>query len=170
MAGRCTGRLAAGAGELRRCWRAAGVAFGGPSRTGTCGAAVPRKPRDRRYGLCRAPSHAAAAREGARRAGRRAALGLDRARAPLWGLVRAAQSEHPGRLALLDIDTAVSEQAWHGALGCEEPQLGLRQDKLCAPRLARPGPDQLLVPEGGAPWSVQISTRGSLDNLVVTST
>src|SRR5262249_48222814 len=30
---------------------------------------------------------------------------LDLARAPLWGLVRSAHSEHPGRLALLDIDT-----------------------------------------------------------------
>src|SRR5205807_5413066 len=96
---------------------------------------------------------------------------LDLARAPLWGLVRSAQSEHPGRLGLLDIDTfPVSEQAWHCALGSEEPQLGLRQDKLCAPRLVRPATNELLVPEGGVPWSVQISTRGSLDNLVVTST
>ena len=85
---------------------------------------------------------------------------LDLARAPLWGLVRSVQSEHPGRLALLDIDASpVPEQAWHGALASQEPQLGLRQDKLCAPRLARPGPDKLLVPEDGAPWSVQISTE-----------
>src|SRR6516165_2873536 len=65
---------------------------------------------------------------------------LDLARAPLWGLVRSAQSEHPGRLALLDLDTLpVSEQAWQCALGSQEPQLGLRQDKLCAPRLVRAG-------------------------------
>jgi acyl transferase domain-containing protein len=96
---------------------------------------------------------------------------LDLARAPLWGLVRAAQTEHPGRLALLDLDTvSVSEQAWQCALGSEEPQLGLRQDKLCAPRLARVGTDELLVPEDGAPWSLQVSSRGSLDNLVLTST
>src|SRR6185369_3365144 len=96
---------------------------------------------------------------------------LDLARAPLWGLVRAAQSEHPGRLALLDIDTLpVSEQVWLCALGSEEPQLGLRQDKLCAPRLVREGADELLVPEDGAPWSLQISSRGSLDNLVLVPT
>src|SRR5262249_54465761 len=96
---------------------------------------------------------------------------LELARAPLWGLVRAAQSEYPGRLALLDIDTfSVSEQAWQCALGSEEPQLGLREDKLYVPRLARSRLDELLVPEDGAPWSVQISTRGSLDNLVLTST
>jgi NAD(P)-dependent dehydrogenase (short-subunit alcohol dehydrogenase family)/acyl carrier protein len=66
---------------------------------------------------------------------------LDLARAPLWGLVRSAQSEHPGRLALLDIDTLpVSEPAWQGALVCEEPQLGLRQERLCAPRLVRAMP------------------------------
>ena len=58
--------------------------------------------------------------------------------APLWGGWRSAQSEHPGRLALLDIDTLpVSEAAWQCALGSEEPQLGLRLDKLCAPRLVR---------------------------------
>jgi len=33
---------------------------------------------------------------------------LHLARAPLWGLVRAAQTEHPGRLALLDLDASVS--------------------------------------------------------------
>src|SRR5215471_9163920 len=66
---------------------------------------------------------------------------LDLARAPLWGLVRCAQSEHPGRLGLLDIDTLpVPEPAWRGALVCEEPQLGLRQDRLCAPRLVRAMP------------------------------
>jgi acyl transferase domain-containing protein len=96
---------------------------------------------------------------------------LDLARAPLWGLVRSAQSEHPGRLTLLDIDTLpVSEPTWQCALGSEEPQLGLRQDKLCAPRLARARADELLVPEDGAPWSLQISSRGSLDNLVLVPT
>ena len=96
---------------------------------------------------------------------------LDLARAPLWGLVRSAQSEHPGRLGLLDIDTlAVSEAAWQVALVSEEPQLGLRQERLCAPRLVRAGTNELLVPEGDAPWSLQISTRGSLDNLVLRPT
>ena len=127
-------------------WRAASVAFAGPSRAGAGGAGVHGKPRacERGHGLCRAPSHAPAAGCVARRAGderlahsrvvvvtRRAVAThagedvLDLARAPLWGLVRAAQSEHPGRLALLDIDTLpVSEQAWQCALGSEEPQLG----------------------------------------------
>ena len=42
---------------------------------------------------------------------------LDLAHAPLWGLVRSAQTEHPGRLGLLDIDTlAVPEPAWQVAL------------------------------------------------------
>ena len=76
---------------------------------------------------------------------------LDLARAPLWGLVRSAQSEHPGRLALLDIDTpAVSEQALQFALGCEEPQLALRQNKLCAPRLVRAGAGAAAPADAGA--------------------
>ena len=73
---------------------------------------------------------------------------------------------HP---VLLLIERAEAELGGVLPLGSDEPQLGLRQDKLCAPRLIRAGTDELLVPEGGAPWSVQISTRGSLDNLVLAS-
>ena len=57
--------------------------------------------------------------------------------APIWGLVRSAQSEHPGRLLLVDLD---DEQASVAALGAalagEEPQLAIRQGRLLAPRLA----------------------------------
>ena len=66
---------------------------------------------------------------------------LDLARAPLWGLVRSAQSEHPGRLGLLDIDTLpVSEPAWQGALAVRGAAAGAAPRRLCAPRLVRAMP------------------------------
>jgi acyl transferase domain-containing protein/NAD(P)-dependent dehydrogenase (short-subunit alcohol dehydrogenase family)/acyl carrier protein len=62
------------------------------------------------------------------------------AAAPLWGLLRSARSEHPGRFALLDADrSAASLAALAGALAAtaEEPQLVLRGGELLVPRLAR---------------------------------
>ena len=87
---------------------------------------------------------------------------LDLAHAPRWGLlarcaVRAPRSPWPARHRYV---CCLAGSRGHGALGCAEPQLGLRQDKLYAPRLARPRPDELpLIPEDGAPWSVRISTQ-----------
>ncbi|MDT0265788.1 type I polyketide synthase [Streptomyces sp. DSM 44915] len=62
----------------------------------------------------------------------------DLANAPLWGLVRAAQAEHPGRFTLLDLDDAPrSAAALPSALATDEPQLALRDGAPLAPRLAR---------------------------------
>ncbi|MEW2119617.1 type I polyketide synthase [Streptomyces sp. NPDC005474] len=62
--------------------------------------------------------------------------------APLWGLVRSAQSEHPGRFLLLDLpddhdtwDSVPAAVAW--AVQQDEPQLALRPDGIHVPRLAR---------------------------------
>jgi NAD(P)-dependent dehydrogenase (short-subunit alcohol dehydrogenase family)/acyl carrier protein len=56
--------------------------------------------------------------------------------AAVWGLVRSAQSESPGRYVLLDVDGAAG---WRSALGQSgsEPQLGWRGGALYAPRLVR---------------------------------
>ena len=58
--------------------------------------------------------------------------------AALWGLIRSAQSEHPGRLILIDSDgSEASEAALAAALSIEdEPQLALREGRPMAPRLA----------------------------------
>jgi acyl transferase domain-containing protein/NADPH:quinone reductase-like Zn-dependent oxidoreductase/short-subunit dehydrogenase/acyl carrier protein len=65
--------------------------------------------------------------------------------APLWGLVRSAQSEHPGQFALLDADTNAPGAWMRATAGSDEPQLALRDGALLAPRLARlnPGADEL---------------------------
>ncbi len=65
----------------------------------------------------------------------------DPAAAAVWGLVRVAQTEHPGRLVLLDVDgSEASEEAIGAALAIgEEPQLALREGSVLVPRLARIG-------------------------------
>jgi acyl transferase domain-containing protein/acyl carrier protein len=62
------------------------------------------------------------------------------AAAPVWGLVRSAQSEHPRRLTLIDLDDdRASWRALPGALGHGEPQVALRRGMAYALRLLRYG-------------------------------
>ncbi|MFF6954661.1 SDR family NAD(P)-dependent oxidoreductase [Streptomyces iakyrus] len=96
--------------------------------------------------------------------------------APLWGLLRSAQSEHPDRIVLIDDDPAdratdsgPDSRAESGsdsgsgsdsvsvadavcrALAAGEPQLAVRGDRLLVPRLTRitpDGPPPALDPEG----------------------
>ncbi|AHH94846.1 short-chain dehydrogenase/reductase SDR [Kutzneria albida DSM 43870] len=63
---------------------------------------------------------------------------VDLAGAAVWGLVRSAQSEHPDRIVLVDLDAEdESAAALPGAVASGEPQLLLRQGKALAARLAR---------------------------------
>ncbi len=58
--------------------------------------------------------------------------------APIWGLVRSAQSEHPGRVRLIDLDDhAESAAAMPAAVLADEPQLAVREGALLAARLTR---------------------------------
>ncbi|HXR31959.1 MAG TPA: type I polyketide synthase, partial [Solirubrobacterales bacterium] len=70
------------------------------------------------------------------------------AMAAVWGLVRSAQSEHPGRFVLVDGDgSSASEQALDAVLGCEDkPQLALREGRALAPRLAAVGAQETTSP------------------------
>ncbi|MFD6247602.1 SDR family NAD(P)-dependent oxidoreductase, partial [Streptomyces roseolus] len=77
------------------------------------------------------------------------------AAAPVWGLVRSAQAEHPGRIVLLDVDTeeaGTDTEVFARALAAGEPQLALRDGRLHAPRLARAtaAPEAAAPPEGDA--------------------
>ncbi|HEY3480658.1 MAG TPA: polyketide synthase dehydratase domain-containing protein, partial [Streptomyces sp.] len=65
------------------------------------------------------------------------------AHSTVWGLVRAAQSENPGRFVLLDTDGSAP------ILTADEPQLAIRGTQLLAPRLAKtqvPGTKRLEGP------------------------
>ncbi|MEU9273277.1 SDR family NAD(P)-dependent oxidoreductase, partial [Streptomyces sp. NPDC048251] len=76
----------------------------------------------------------------------------DPAGAAVWGLVRAAQAEHPDRIILLDIDPAADagvEPVLGPLLASGEPQVAVRGTTLSAPRLVRVGgavPDAVDVP------------------------
>ncbi|HEV7936669.1 MAG TPA: type I polyketide synthase [Solirubrobacteraceae bacterium] len=60
------------------------------------------------------------------------------------GLARSAQSEHPGRLLLIDLDADLDfgQLPWPALLASDEPQLAVREDVVYAPRLT-PFTDQL---------------------------
>ncbi|MFI9274395.1 type I polyketide synthase [Kitasatospora sp. NPDC052896] len=66
----------------------------------------------------------------------------DLAQAAVWGLLRSAQTENPGRFVLLDLDDLPSSRAALGAalgaaLASGEPQLALREGRAYLPRLTR---------------------------------
>ncbi|MET9888207.1 SDR family NAD(P)-dependent oxidoreductase, partial [Streptomyces sp. NPDC006430] len=64
--------------------------------------------------------------------------GVDLAQAPVWGLVRAAQSEHPGRFVLADLDdTEASRQALPAALGSGLTEFAIRAGTVLVPRLVK---------------------------------
>ncbi|WP_152442245.1 type I polyketide synthase, partial [Rhodococcus ruber] len=57
----------------------------------------------------------------------------------MWGLLRAAQSEHPGRFVIADVDaeTAVDDPTVRTALESGKPQIALRGGRVLVPRLRR---------------------------------
>jgi mycoketide-CoA synthase len=92
----------------------------------------------------------------------------DLAGGAVWGLVRSAQSENPGRFALLDTDgKQASLEAFPRALACGEQQMAVREGDVRAPRLVRAGATEsrLTVPAGISEWSLQADGNGSLDGL-----
>ncbi|THA26337.1 SDR family NAD(P)-dependent oxidoreductase [Streptomyces sp. RKND-216] len=85
----------------------------------------------------------------------------DLVHAAVWGLARSAQTEHPGRIVLADLDPsspdrtgAADWRALAAAVESGEDQFALRGDAVLVPRLARtpaPAPDgavRPLDPEG----------------------
>ncbi|WP_051385696.1 type I polyketide synthase [Actinokineospora inagensis] len=67
--------------------------------------------------------------------------------ATTWGMVRAAQSEHPGRFRLVDLDEhADSTRVLRSALAADEPQLAVRAGRVHVPRLA-PATARAAAPE-----------------------
>ncbi|WP_229358004.1 type I polyketide synthase, partial [Streptomyces sp. UNOB3_S3] len=70
------------------------------------------------------------------------------AEAALWGLVRSAQTEHPGRFVLADLDgddrsTAALAPALAAAEAAGESQLAVRAGTVTVPRLVRTAPADL---------------------------
>ena len=88
----------------------------------------------------------------------------DVAVAPAWGLVRSAQSEHPGRFVLFDLDDDGSDQDWAALAGLGEPQLAVRAGQLLAPRLAPAAAPAL---PGRDAWRLGSGRKGSLQDLAL---
>ncbi|MEU8417564.1 SDR family NAD(P)-dependent oxidoreductase [Amycolatopsis japonica] len=86
----------------------------------------------------------------------------DLAHAAVWGLVRAAQSENPGRFVLVDAETLPDGRI----LAVAEPQLALRDGRALAPRLATTASSTELTPPEGA-WRLDTTGRGTLENLTL---
>ncbi|TDD39546.1 type I polyketide synthase, partial [Saccharopolyspora elongata] len=91
---------------------------------------------------------------------------------PLWGLLRVAQNEHPDRILLVDVDLGadlddVLGRAVGMAMRHGEWQLAVRGDAILVPRLIR-AKDALTPPEGRA-WRLDVTERGSIDNLHLAS-
>ncbi|OBK93662.1 type I polyketide synthase, partial [Mycobacterium sp. 1165178.9] len=86
----------------------------------------------------------------------------DLAGAAVWGLVRSAQAEHPGRVVLIDTDGSVDAGA---VIDCGEPQVVIREGVAYAARL-RPVRGAIGLPSSG--WRLDAGGKGTLEDLVVT--
>ncbi|MFE3960579.1 SDR family NAD(P)-dependent oxidoreductase [Nocardia sp. NPDC059091] len=64
----------------------------------------------------------------------------DLAGAAVWGLVRTAQTEDPGRIVLVDADTGLDERLAATVLVVDEPQVAVRAGVTHTARLTRPAP------------------------------
>ncbi|MBI0316343.1 type I polyketide synthase [Streptomyces javensis] len=107
------------------------------------------------------------------------AAGQDLTGAPVAGLIRSAQSEHPGRLLLVDVDPAAGldfgrdadvDAVLAVALDADEPEVRIRPATdgggiaAFGRRLARAG--ELALPSG-ANWRVEVANPGDLGSAAV---
>jgi polyketide synthase 12 len=102
------------------------------------------------------------------------ALGLpgedvtDLAGAAVWGLVRAAQTEHPGRIVLVDSDAPLNDTTIAAVLAVGEPQVLVRKETVYTGRVqGSRAVDALLVPPGDEAWRLGMSSKGTFENLVL---
>ncbi len=91
---------------------------------------------------------------------------VDLAGAAVWGLVRSAQTEHPGRIVLVDSDAALNDSAVAQVLAAGEPQVVMREGTVHLARVrGNRAVDALLVPPSSGPWRLGMSSRGTFENL-----
>ncbi|MFI6134244.1 SDR family NAD(P)-dependent oxidoreductase, partial [Micromonospora sp. NPDC051141] len=98
--------------------------------------------------------------------------GSDLAAAAVWGLVRSAQSEHPHRFVLLDLDDDTHRdelgRILTAVVDSGESEIAVRAGGLYVRRLVRAGTGRLLLPgRDRLSWRLDVSEPGSLDNLTV---
>ncbi|AYF31950.1 polyketide synthase [Micromonospora tulbaghiae] len=91
--------------------------------------------------------------------------------AAVWGLVRSAQQEHPGRFVLLDIDDHPDSiwalpDAVAAALHAGEAQIALRAGQVSAPRTARTAEPAAVEPGWGDGTVLVTGATGRLGGLL----
>ncbi|MER6413591.1 SDR family NAD(P)-dependent oxidoreductase [Streptomyces humidus] len=96
----------------------------------------------------------------------------DPAAAAVWGLVRSAQTEHPDRFLLADLDGHdASRQALDRlpamAAALEESQFAIRDGEVSVPRLVPAAAAGLTVPDGADAWHLDTTGPGTLENLAL---
>jgi polyketide synthase 12 len=96
----------------------------------------------------------------------------DLAGAAVWGLVRAAQTEHPGRVVLADLDHASTDVDPAAIVSLGEPQVVIRDGVLHTARVlpSRAAESLLTPPDGGAPWRLAVAdeaSTGTFDDLTL---
>ncbi|GGN45789.1 hypothetical protein GCM10012285_29740 [Streptomyces kronopolitis] len=91
------------------------------------------------------------------------------AAAPIWGLVRSAQSEHPGTFVLADLDGQdASYAALPAALATDEPQFAVRGGTVHLPKVAPVHTGTALrEPVDGTGWRLGMTGKGTLDHLTL---
>ncbi|MFI2190967.1 SDR family NAD(P)-dependent oxidoreductase, partial [Streptomyces sioyaensis] len=110
------------------------------------------------------------------------AAGQDLAGAAVTGLIRSTQSEHPGRLLLVDVNPAADldptrdadvETVLAAVLDAEEPEVSIRPATdgggvaAFGRRLLRAGASGELALPGGSGWRVEVTKPGDLGSTAV---
>ncbi|MFG1949486.1 type I polyketide synthase, partial [Nonomuraea sp. NPDC048826] len=91
----------------------------------------------------------------------------DLAGSALWGLIRSAQTEHPGRFALIDVDQhPASQQVLQAAVLTRWPQAAIRAGGLLVPRLTRSTPAGTSPPDFDHRTVLITGGTGALGSLV----
>ncbi|AQA25554.1 zinc-binding dehydrogenase family protein [Rhodococcus sp. MTM3W5.2] len=95
----------------------------------------------------------------------------DPAGSAVWGLVRSAQSENPGRIVLADtdpierLDTADLTGLAATLVTSQEPQVAIRKGVLHRARATGVPHDSMLATPEKLPWRLEVGDMGSFDSL-----
>ncbi|MCX2734493.1 beta-ketoacyl synthase, partial [Saccharopolyspora sp. NFXS83] len=86
--------------------------------------------------------------------------------AAVWGLVRSAQSENPGRFLLVDVDDE-GAALLPAIVAAREAQSAVRGRQVSVPRLARVSAGGSLIPPPEPTWRLNVTKKGSLEDLAL---
>jgi acyl transferase domain-containing protein/NADPH:quinone reductase-like Zn-dependent oxidoreductase/NADP-dependent 3-hydroxy acid dehydrogenase YdfG/acyl carrier protein len=89
----------------------------------------------------------------------------DLVHAPIWGAVRSAQSEHPGRFALVDVDGTVASSSAVPAALAAAAQTTVRDGVIFVPQLCEVTSDHGLTPPDTNTWRLAATGADGISGL-----